>query len=144
MQIESVEFTRLERELSGTGKSFLDYLAPDIGKVYVVTITREGCPACQKQKPRLDKLASILKRKHRDRLVFIRINVKRPPTSEEESLRSKRLFGHYFYPTNLILLRTVDRGAIEYYRNVSPAMSELHENIGVAIEAVVMMEKARR
>jgi thiol-disulfide isomerase/thioredoxin len=144
MQIENVEFTRVERELSTTGKSFLDYLAPDTGKVYVVAITREGCPACQKQKPKLDKLASILKQKHRERLVFVRIHVKRPPTSEEESLRSKRLLGHYFYPTNLILLRTRDRGAIEYYRNVSPAMSELNKNIGIAIETVAAMEKAWR
>jgi len=142
MQIENVEFIRLERELANTGKSFSDYLAPDIGKVYVVAITREGCPACQKQRPSLDKLASILKQKHRGRLVFIRIHVKRPPTSEEESLRSKRLFGHYFYPTNLILLRTRDRGAIEYYRNASPTMSELKKNIEMAVETAAAMKKA--
>jgi hypothetical protein len=143
MQVENVEFTRLERELSETGKSFLDYLAPDIGKVYVVAITRERCPACQEQKPKLDKLASILKQKHRDTLVFIRIHVKRPPTSEEESLRSKHLFGHYFYPTNLILLRTRDRGAIEYYRNVSPAISELKRNIEIAVETAAAVKEAR-
>jgi thiol-disulfide isomerase/thioredoxin len=141
MRIENVVFTKLESELSTTGKSVLDYLTPDIGKVYVVTITREGCPACEKQKPKLDRLSSILKQKHGDRLVFIRIHVKRPPASEEESLRSKRLFGHYFYPTNLILLQTRDRGAIEYYRNASPAMSELSKNIGIAIETVATMEK---
>jgi thiol-disulfide isomerase/thioredoxin len=142
MQIEDVEFTRLERELSDTGKSLLDYLGPDIGKVYVVAITREGCPACQKQKPRLDKLASTLKQKHRERLVFFRIHVKRPPASEEESLRSKRLLGHYFYPTNLILLRTRDRGAVEYYRSVSPAMGELKRNIEIALATAASMEKA--
>ena len=138
-----MEFTKLERELSETGKSFLDHLAPDVGKVYVVAITRERCPACQKQKPKLDKLALILKQKHRDRLVFIRIHVKRPPTSEEESLRSKHLFGHYFYPTNLILLLTRDRGAIEYYRNVSPTMSELKRNVEIAVETAAAMRKAR-
>ena len=143
MQIQNVEFTELERALSETGKSFSDYLAPDIGKVYVVAITREGCPACQRQKPKLDKLASILKQKHKDKLVFIRIHVKRPPTSEEESLRSKHLFGHYFYPTNLILVRTIDRGVIEYYRNVSPSMSELKRNIEIIVETAAAMKKAR-
>jgi thiol-disulfide isomerase/thioredoxin len=141
MQVENTEFTKLERKLSDTGKSFLDYLAPDIGKVYVVAITREGCPACEKQRPKLDKLASALKEKHRGMLVFVRIHVKRPPTSEKESLRSKRLFGHYFYPTNLVLLRTRDRGAIEYYRNVSPAMSELKRNIEVAVQTAAAMKK---
>jgi thiol-disulfide isomerase/thioredoxin len=142
MQVENTEFTELERKLSDTGKSFSDYLAPDIGKVYVVAITREGCSACQKQRPKLDKLASALKEKHKRMLVFVRIHVKRPPTSEEESLRSKRLFGHYFYPTNLVLLRTRDRGAIEYYRNVSPAMSELKRNIEVAVQTAAAMKKA--
>lgn len=142
MQVENLEFTRLEKKLSETGKSLLDYLARDIGKVYVVAITRERCPACQKQEPKLDKLALILRQKHRDRLVFIRIHVKRPPTSEEESLRSKRLFGHYFYPTNLIVLRTRDRGAIEYYRNVSPAMSELKRNIEIAVETAGATKEA--
>jgi hypothetical protein len=51
------------------------------------------------------------------------------------------MFGHYFYPTNLILLRTRDRGAIEYYRNVSPHMSELRRNIEVAVETVTMIKK---
>ena len=141
MPVNEIEFTKLEKELSETGKPALDYLAPDIGKAYVVTITREKCPACKKQKPKLDKLAATLKQKHREKIVFIRIHVKRPPDSEEESLRSKNMFGHYFYPTNLILLRTKDRGAIEYYRNASPDMRELGKNIEAAVETATMMKK---
>jgi thiol-disulfide isomerase/thioredoxin len=144
MQIENIEFTKLERELSEANKSFLDYLGPDVGKVYVVAITRERCPACQKQKPRLDKLAAALKQKHKDKVVFTRIHVRRPPTSEKESLRSKDMFGHYFYPTNLILLRTEDRGAIEYYRSTSPTMSELGRNIESAVETAEMLKKEKR
>jgi hypothetical protein len=51
------------------------------------------------------------------------------------------MFGHYFYPTNLILLRTKDRGAIEYYRNASPDMRELGKNIEAAVETATMMKK---
>jgi hypothetical protein len=141
MPIDNIEFTKLEKILPETGKSLLDYLAPDIGKVYVVAIARERCPACHKQKPKLDKLAATLKQKHKEKIAFVRIHVKRPPNSEEESLRSKDMFGHYFYPTNLILLRTRDRGAIEYYRNVSPRMSELRGNIEVAVETAAMIKK---
>jgi thiol-disulfide isomerase/thioredoxin len=141
MPVNEIEFTKLEKELSETGKPALDYLAPDIGKAYVVAITRERCPACKKQKPKLDKLAATLKQKHREKIVFIRIHVKRPPDSEKESLRSKNMFGHYFYPTNLILLRTKDRGAIEYYRNASPDMRELGKNIEAAVEIATMMKK---
>jgi len=141
MRIDKIEFARIEKDLSKAGKSVLDYLAPDVGKVYVVAITRERCPACHKQKPKLDKLAATLKQKHKERIAFVRIHVKRPPNSEQESLRSKDMFGHYFYPTNLILLRTKDRGAIEYYRNVSPHMSELEKNIEIAVETATMIKK---
>ena len=140
MSIEKLEFAKLEKGISKTGKSVSDYLAPDVGKVYVVAITRERCPACQKQKPKLDRLAMTLKKKHRD-IVFTRIHVKWLPDSQEESLRCKDLFHHYFYPTNLILLRTKNRGSIEYYRNVSPNMTELRRNIEITVETAKMIKK---
>jgi hypothetical protein len=71
MQMGNIEFTKLEKILPETGKSLLDYLAPDIGKVYVVAITRERCPACHKQKPKLDKLAATLKQKHKGKIAFV-------------------------------------------------------------------------
>ena len=141
MLINKIEFTDLEKEISKTGKSHLEWLAPEIGKVYVIAITRDDCSACEKQKPELDKLATTITKEHGGRVVFIRIHIKRPPHSEDESLRSKDLFGHYFYPTNLILLRTGDRGAIELYRNVSPAMDELKRNIETAVQIAIMIEK---
>ncbi len=124
-----------------TGGSILDYLAPDIGKVYVVTITRDGCLACERQKPELDRLEEKTAEKHGKRVAFIQIHVKHPTEKDRESLRSKDVLGHYFYPTNMILLRTKDRGTIEYYRNVSPRMSELSRNIEIAIEIARILEK---
>jgi thiol-disulfide isomerase/thioredoxin len=141
MKTNKIEFNKLEKEISETRKSNLDYLASDIGKVYVVAITRDGCPACEKQKPKLQELAKTIEAKHGDKVVFTRIHVKQPSGSQEESLQSKDVFGHYFYPTNLIVLRTVDRGAIEFYRNVSPEMDELEKNIGIAVEIAATIEK---
>jgi thiol-disulfide isomerase/thioredoxin len=141
MKTKKIEFNKLEKEISETRKSHLDYLASDIGKVYVVAITRDGCPACEKQKPKLQELAKTIEEKHGDKVVLTRIHVKQPSGSQEESLRSKDQFGHYFYPTNLILLRTADRGAIEFYRNVSPEMDELEKNIEVAVKIATMIEK---
>lgn len=141
MLINKTEFAKLEKEISETGKPLLDCLAPDIGKVYVVAITRDGCPACERQKPKLKELARITTKKYESKVVFTRIHVRQPPGSQEESLRSKDVLGHYFYPTNLILLRTRDRGAIEYYRNVSPEMDELEKNIEIAVEIATMIQK---
>ncbi|MCK4223102.1 hypothetical protein KAX01_02300 [Candidatus Bathyarchaeota archaeon] len=51
------------------------------------------------------------------------------------------MLGHYFYPTNLILIKTQDRGAIEYYRNVSPEMEELERIIERTLEIAKVIEK---
>ena len=141
MKASRIEFDKLEKEISETGKSHLDYLAPDTGKVYVVAITRDGCPACERQKPKLQELTKTVEEKHGDKVVFIRIHVRQPLESQEESLRSKDVLGHYFYPANLILLRTADRGAIEFYKNASPEMDELEKNIEVAVGIATMIEK---
>jgi thiol-disulfide isomerase/thioredoxin len=137
MSANVVEFSKLEK----TGKPPLDFLAPKIGKVYVVAITRDGCPACVKQKPKLDRLAAGLAAKNGDKVVFTRIHVDYSPDSQEESLRSKDLLRHYFYPTNLILIRSKDRGAIEYYRSAGPEMRELLKNIEKAVEVARFFEK---
>jgi len=138
MTIKVIEFTTLEK----TGKPMLNSLAPKMGMVYVVAITRDGCPACKRQKPKLDKLAAALAEKHGSRVVFTRIHVNYSSESQAESLRSKDLLRHYFYPTNLILIRSKDKGAIEYYRNASPDMSELKRNIEKAVEAAKFFDKS--
>lgn len=136
-----VEFSELESDIARTSGNPWNLLAGVVGKVYVVAITRDGCSACEKQKPNLDELAKRIAAKHGEKAVFTRIHVKFASDSQDESLRSKGILGHYFYPTNLILLRTVDRGAFEYYRNVSPDMKELERNIEHALEIAAMMEK---
>lgn len=142
MSVHSFEFTELEKEISKTGKSYMDLLALEVGRVYVVAISRDRCPACERQKPKMDELAKSTAEKRGKKVVFIRIHVKHPTEKDKETLRCKDLFGHYFYPTDLILLRTKDRGAIEYYRNVSPRMSEFKRSIETALEIAEMLEKA--
>jgi hypothetical protein len=141
MGIDVIEFSKLEKKLPKIRQSPLNYLAPQIGKIYVITISRDSCPACAKQKSQLSNLAKTITKKHRDKVLFTRIHVKYANGSTEESTRSKDVFGHYFYPTNLILLRTIDRGAIEYYRNASSNMEELEKNIEIALEIATFIEK---
>jgi thiol-disulfide isomerase/thioredoxin len=134
------DFTQLEEEIVKTGKTLLDYLAPEIGKAYIVAITREGCISCDKQKPKLLELEKTMTGKYADRVIFTQIYVRQSQGLQQESLRSKDTFNHYFYPTNLILLRTADRGVIEYYRCVSPEISELKRNIENAARIATMFE----
>ena len=134
MTIRKIEFADFEKQIHKTRKSLIDLIGSETGKAYVVAITRDGCPACEKQKPKMEKLAEEKTRKHGEKVVFIQIHVKHPTENNVESLRSKDVLGHYFYPTNLIILRTKDRGAIELYKSVSPRISELERNIEVAIK----------
>jgi thiol-disulfide isomerase/thioredoxin len=143
MPIRKVEFADLEERVESKARPVLDLLAPKMGKAYVIAITRDGCPACEKQKPLLDKLAEATVQRHGDAVAFVRIHISYTPQSQEESKRSKALLGHYFYPTNLILFRTHDRGAIEYYRNASPTMSELRKSIDTAVKIAQMLEKEK-
>ncbi len=143
MAVNQVEFTDLEKQTKKKGQSALQLLAPNMGKAYVIAICRDNCPACKRQTPKLDKLAEDLTKKHGNKLAFIRVHVKQPSGDNTESIRAKDLFGHYFYPTNLILFRTRDRGAIEYYRNSSPKMTELKRNVEVALETAVMLAKEK-
>lgn len=141
MPTEKIEFVELEKEISKTGKSTIDCLAPKIGKVYIISITRDGCPACKKQKPKMSKLTKTILAKHGDKAVFTQVHIKYPRGENAESLRSKDVLRHYFYPTNIILLRTKDKGAFEYYRSVSSRMAELERNVKTAVEIATMMQK---
>jgi thiol-disulfide isomerase/thioredoxin len=141
MKPKTIEFEDLERKIAATGKLFKDILASQIGKAYVIAITRDGCPACERQKPKLDKLAETFPREKSEKTVFVRVHVKYSEDFREESLRSKDVLGHYFFPTNIILVRTRDRGAIELFRSVSPRMSELKRNIIMATEIAGMLSK---
>ncbi len=141
MPVETIEFAELERILLTKHVPFRDYLAPKIGRVYVVSITRDGCPVCVRQKPKMDKLANTMTEKHGNRVIFMRVHVKYSPERNEESLRSKDVLGHYFYPTNFVLVRSRDKGVFEYYRAASPRTSELARNIAHAVEVAKMLEK---
>jgi hypothetical protein len=137
----SIEFVDFEKKLQKTKKNPLDLLASDFGKAYIIALSRDGCPNCEEQKPKLDKLATKMTQKHGEKAVFTRVHIKYSPESKEESTRAKDVFHHYFYPTNLILIKTRDRGAFELYRNAGPEMTELEKNIESAVEIAEMLAK---
>lgn len=139
MVIHKIKFADFENEICRTHQSPLDVVGSETGKAYVVAITRDGCSACEKQKPKMEKLAKEMALKYGEKVVFTQIHIKHPTENNAESLRSKDVLGHYFYPTNLIIVRTKDKGAIELYKATSPRISELKRNIEVAVKIAVML-----
>ncbi len=141
MSVETIEFVDLEKALLRKHVSFRDYFASEVGKVYVLCISRDGCPVCVRQKPKVARLAKSMAGKFGDRVAFLRVHVKYSAERNEESLRSKDVFGHYFYPTNLVLVRSRDRGVVEFYRASSPRMGEFERNVRSAVEVAKMFEE---
>lgn len=141
MSVRVVEFVDLEGKVGKSRKSVLDLLAAELGKAYVVSVTRDGCPACLRLKPKLERLAGEMREKHSDRVAFVRVHVKYADGDIVESLRSKDVFGHYFYPTLFVLVRSRDRGVVELFRWVSPLMSEVKRNVLNALEIAEALKK---
>lgn len=132
----------LESRAGKSRKAMLDLIAGELGRVYVVSVTRDGCPACLRQKPKLERLADEMREKHDGRVEFVRVHVKYAEGDVAESLRSKDVFGHYFYPTTFVLVRLRDRSVVELYRGVSPLMSEVKRNVLVALDVAEALKKA--
>jgi hypothetical protein len=133
--MKTIEFKGLEKALRGTKTSWRELLAPAAGAASVVTISRDGCKGCELQKPALEKLAAALAAKHGKRITFSIVHIAWAPGSAEESVRSKKLLGHYFYPCTVILIRTKDLGPAEYYRCGSPSAGELKKYCTRALRA---------
>lgn len=135
--MKTIEFTLLEKKLGRKG-FWREALGPAPGKVSVVTISRDGCPGCVKIKPVLAAVEKTLAPRGKVSLTTIHIAYK--PGDAAESLRSKRLLGHYFYPCTIILIRTRDLGAMEYYRCGSPTAADLKKHINLALSAAGMLK----
>lgn len=142
--VELIKFVEFEKRLARSGKTFLDLLGPAVGKASVVSITRDDCPACERQKPRFERLAEKVASDYGDKVAFFRVHVEQPPGDVSESLRAKDVFRHYFYPTCMVLVRTRDRGAVELHKTVSSNMNQLKSIIRKAVDIAVAIAKERK
>ena len=138
--MKTIQFKDLEKRLRGKTTSWRDLLAPPPGATAVITIGRDGCKGCDLQKPVLEKLAGSMAEKHSKQISFSLIHVSWKPDSQEESIRSKKLLGHYVYPCTVILIRTKDMGAMEYYRCGYPSAGELRKYAGRAMRVAEMLK----
>lgn len=139
MAVRVIKFNAIEKRLPAGG-GWRELLGPAAGSVSVLAIGRDGCPACVKFKPALEKLARELAAKHGRLVKFTRVHISCPGGSMAESLRAKKLLGHYFYPTAAVLARSKDLGVFEYYRAVSPSAGELKKKISAALRAALRLK----
>lgn len=141
MAVRNVEFTDLEKKVAALGKTPLDYWARNYGKAYVIAIARDGCPACASQEAELEGLAESMVNQHGEKVVFARIHIRQAAGSARESLRSKDLLGHYFYPTNLILIRTIDRGLSNTTKTLLPTWKSWKRTSGKLLKLQLSLKE---
>lgn len=138
--MKTIQFKNIERMLQGKKTSWRDLLAPPPGAVAVITIGRDGCKGCELQEPVLERLAASMGEKYGKHIYFSLVHVSWKPDSKEESVRSKKLLGHYVYPCTVILIKTKDMGAIEYYRCGYPSAGELRKYACRAMRVAAMLK----
>lgn len=131
--MKTIQFKTLEQHLQGKKVSWKDFFIPTAGGATVVTICRDACKGCELLEPVLKQLEKNMISKHGRKISFSKIHVSCQNGSMEESLRSKKTLGHYFYPNTIILIRTKDMGLVEYYRCGYPSAAELRKYVGRAL-----------
>lgn len=108
-------------------------LVAEYGRVYVSSLTRDGCSGCAEQKPLFRELAAKLTTSHGSRVRFSNVHVRYSRELQKDSWESKRVFGHAAYPTYLIHVKS-QVGPLEVYRAIYPSMEEVEKQVVDAIE----------
>ncbi len=138
MAVRVIKFKTLEKNLSGRA-GWKELLCPSAGSVLALLIGRDGCPGCVKFKPAFEKLARAFAGRRGRPAKFARIHISCPGGSMTESIRAKKLLGHYFYPTAVVLARSKDLGVFEYHRAISPSIPELQRAVTAALRAAKIL-----
>ncbi len=121
------------KDLVGSGDVGLARIVEDYGTVYVTSITRDGCPGCEEQKPLYEELAGRTELEHPGKTVFSNVHVHSREGFYKESEEAKTMFRHVAYPTYMIHIRS-RHGILEAYRAVYPMMEELGKQVTEAFE----------
>jgi len=134
MPVKVLSFSELKKILDKTSGEPLDILMKKTGTAYVVAVTREKCPGCEKQKPFFEKSSSRMKKKYADQVEFIRVHSSYSQEQTEEAKQCLASFRTVAFPTYIIGVKDDEGNNRETYRSIEPPMSEIERNIQTAIE----------
>ena len=129
--VQNVEFAELNG--SSSVEDRMEKMMPDLGVVYVTSITRDGCSGCMEQKPLFNELAAKMSGQHSSLVSFARIHIQYSDANVAQSAEAKRMFRHGAYPTYMVHVRS-RFGPLELYRAIYPSMSDLEKQVGESLE----------
>jgi len=140
MAVKLFNFSELKRTLDKKNIEFVDFFANKFGIAYVVAVTRENCPGCEKQKPLFERLSDKMKGKHGNRVEFFRVHAHYNQENKEEAKQCADAFRTVAFPTYVICVRNHRGKKLETYRGIAPPMSEIERNTKTSVELAVWFE----
>ena len=144
MTVRVLNFSDLKKSLDETSVQPLDVLVKKSGKVYVVAVTREKCPDCEKQEPLFEKLSDRMKKKYGEQVEFSRVHSSYGQGREEEAKQCLDSFHTVAFPTYILVIKDGEGGNRETYRSLEPPMSEIERNIKTSVEIVSSFKSRKK
>lgn len=143
MTVKLLNFAELANSLHEKNEGLADFFAKKPGVAYVVSVAREKCSGCEKQKPMFDKLSDKMETEHGARVKFYRVFAHFRPETREEAVQCLEAFRAVAFPTYLIYVRDRRGRNRETYRAIEPPMGEIERNIKTSIELAEWFESER-
>jgi len=142
--VKVLNFSELKKTLDERSVDPLDILMKKAGIAYVVAVTREKCPGCEKQKPLFEKLANRMKKKYANQVEFFRVHSSWSQKRTQEAKQCADAFHTVAFPTYIIGVKDDEGNNRETYRSMEPPMSEIERNIKTAVEIATWFKSQRK
>jgi len=144
MPVKVLNFSEFKKMLDESKGEPLDLIAKKTGIAYVVAVTREKCPGCEKQKPLFEKLSKRMKKKYAKKIEFFRVHSWWTQEQKEEARQCADAFHTVAFPTYIIGVKDDEGNNRETYRSIEPSMSEIERNIKTGVEIATWFESQRK
>ncbi|UCH31395.1 MAG: hypothetical protein JSV05_07830 [Candidatus Bathyarchaeota archaeon] len=143
MSVKLLEFSKFRKMLNEKNIDFLDFFIKKYGITYVVTVTREKCSSCKRQKKLFQKLCDKMNNKYGTQVEFFQVHAYYSPNNIEEPLLCLDTFRTVAFPTYVIGLRDHRGNNRETYRAIEPSMNEIGRNIESSVELAKWFEQKK-
>jgi len=144
MPVKVLNFTELKKALDERSVDPLDVIVKKKGITYVVAVTREKCPGCEKQKPLFEKLSDRMKKKYANQIEFFRVHSHWSQKHTEEAKQCADAFHTVAFPTYIIGVKADQGNNQETYRSIQPPMSEIERNIKTSVEIATWFKSQKK
>jgi thiol-disulfide isomerase/thioredoxin len=134
MPVKILNFSELKKKLDASGSEPLDLIVKKVGITYVVAVTREKCPGCEKQKPLFEKLLNKMKEKYGNQVEFFRVHSAYSQEQKEEAKQCLDAFHTVAFPTYIVSVKDGEGNNRETYRSIEPFISEIERNIKTGMQ----------